>query len=556
MPNRSKTKKLRLIFIFDLIIISLAAAGYLYIQPSIAGEATLAAEFQVSDLFVSPSEVRANLPVIISVNVTNTGNDSGDVVIELLLNDALEQSQLAQLFAGESKIVEFSVTKTTLGTYTVKIADLVGSFKVIEAAPVIEDPGTGELPSGPEDGRPANIVASNLVISPSEVWAGQSVTISGLFTNHGDKTGYSTVSLRINGESVGSENVALLGGTNTRVQFTITAGGVGDYQVKLGALTGSLKVVPNGKHTLIIGAKGAKAEFTLDGKPYVATVSVLVDVGSHTIAMPPTDPTGEYRFLNWEDDRYNTNPTRTVNVQSAIRYEAVYEGGASCPSLYYWNGSEYVYVAEVSNGGWLGYIGYIDANGEITFLGSNPWDHAKISDQDLELTTIDGKDYYDMTLSQRWSEIFYLDRAYMIVADHSADVDVHATMVHYLNPSFTDQIYTVSKELATPVSAVNEKGDDVLADIAELDGDFTPGFNGVESPAWDDLYWNVLTLDLGDLSDAERIKLVINGMVDWGPAAPYYEWIDLFKQAAEDGLIADGTPVTPPPYLEIKDANG
>ncbi len=57
-------------------------------------------------------------------------------------------------------------------------------------------------------------------------------------------------------------------------------------------------------------------------------------------------------------------------------------------------------------------------------------------------------------------------------------------------------------------------------------------------------------------SSAPAIKLVITGMVDWGPADTYYAWINQFKEAAAQGLVPNGTQITPAPYMEIKDANG
>ena len=61
---------------------------------------------------------------------------------------------------------------------------------------------------------------------------------------------------------------------------------------------------------------------------------------------------------------------------------------------------------------------------------------------------------------------------------------------------------------------------------------------------------------MGDLSDAQQIKLVINGMVDWGPAQPYYDWIDGFKTAYSEGLVPNGTQIYPAPYMEVMDGNG
>jgi hypothetical protein len=130
-------------------------------------------------------------------------------------------------------------------------------------------------------------------------------------------------------------------------------------------------------------------------------------------------------------------------------------------------------------------------------------------------------------------------------------------MSNYVNQAFNGQIYTVSKTgLISPLAATNEKGENVLPYILQMDRVFTFGSNGLLSPSWDNITLNQLTLDLGDLSSEKQVKLVINGMVDWGDAAPYYDWIDGFKAAAAQGLLADGTQIYPAPYMEVKDAYG
>ncbi|MDH5690610.1 MAG: hypothetical protein OEY81_04185, partial [Candidatus Bathyarchaeota archaeon] len=242
---------------------------------------------------------------------------------------------------------------------------------------------------------------------------------------------------------------------------------------------------------------------------------------------------------------------------SVLAHYIVISGYASCPSLYIWNGTDYVYITEVSNAGWLGYMDYINEDGDIVFGGGNPWDHVKLDKSQLQPRTDNGYDYYDVVLFQQWDEIFYLDTAYLVAVDHPSGTDVYSTMVNYVNRGFYGQIYTVKEDsLLTPISATNEKGDDVLSQIAQLDGIFTQGSNGVLSPSWDNITLNQLTLDLGDLSGAPEIKLVINGMVDWGPPEPYYEWIDQFKTAFAEGLVPNGTQINPPAYMEVMDAQG
>jgi len=67
---------------------------------------------------------------------------------------------------------------------------------------------------------------------------------------------------------------------------------------------------------------------------------------------------------------------------------------------------------------------------------------------------------------------------------------------------------------------------------------------------------NQLTLNLGNLSGAPEIKLVIHGMVDWGSPEFYYVWVDKIKTAFAEGLASAGTQIYPAPYMEVMDKNG
>ena len=300
--------------------------------------------------------------------------------------------------------------------------------------------------------------------------------------------------------------------------------------------------------------------FTLNGVTYETPYMELLPVEEYSLS---TDEIvelqyGVVEFSRWNDGETSESRTFTLDRHtSMLAHYIVISGYASCPSLYTWNGTNYSYITEVSNAGWLGYIDYITEDGDIVFGGGNPWDHVKVDKSQLQPRTEDGSEYYDVVLFQQWDEIFYLDTAYLVVVDHPNDTDVYSTMINYVNRGFYGQIYTIHEDsLLTPISATNEKGDDVLSQISQLDGIFTQTSNGVLSPSWDNITLNQLTLDLGDLSDAPEIKLLINGMVDWGPPEPYYEWIDQFTTAAAQGLVPNGTQINPPAYMEVMNATG
>jgi hypothetical protein len=357
---------------------------------------------------------------------------------------------------------------------------------------------------------------------------------------------------------VNSTKVELEAGTSQIIHFTVNATLEGKHTVKLNSLPGSFTVVKEGYHTLTIGRSGGGSKsvpFTLNGEEHGTPYQALLPIGTYSIsAQTPFDVgTGVLAFSSWSDG--GTGASRTFTLEDRkilVMTYTLISGYASCPSLYIWNGTGYSYVTDVSNSGWLGYIGYINADGTVVFKDGNPYDYVKLDKSQLAITN----GYFDLTLSQQWDELYYLDQTYLLAVDHPVGTDAYMSMTSYLSDGSTGKVYTVnSQSISSPVSATNEKGQDVLAQLLTRDGVFTPGINAYDS-VWNNITLNQLTLDLGDLRGASEIKLIITGMVDWGLADPYYRWIDSFKEAATQGLVADGTEITPAPYLEVKAANG
>lgn len=491
------------------------------------------AEFEVNNLIIDPQITEPDSPVQISVNVTNVGEESGSYTVELKISDAITETKTLQLSGGESTTAQFSVTETGIGTYVVEIGDLTGEFSVQS---------------------PSTISLDNMFVSPYEVWVGDEVSVTVKTSNPGSETSSLSLKLVVDGVTKETKTVTLAAGASQNVVFTTLAETEGAHSVAVNTLTyGGYKVVKTGYHTLSVSTSpAAGVEFNLDGVKRQTFYSELLPVGeTYVIEMPITDPEGRYTFQNWDDG--STDPVKTVTLTQQTTVTASFTGGSSCPSLYMWNGSDYVYVGDISNHGWLGYIKYKDSTkGEeipFTFYRNNPWDYIPLNRTQLQET--DGN--FSLSLIQRWNEIFYIDRAYMVAVDHPKDVNVYSTMVEeYLDEEYMGNIYTVSKTPQTPISAVNEKGENVLPQISIIDDVFTNGTHGIQSPSWDKINWNRITLDLGNLSDAEQIKLVVRSVVDWGSADDYDTWLGYFY----DPTVPDGTEVTPPPYMEVKDVEG
>jgi len=546
MLSSSTVGKLKMFLIIDLLIVGVVGGVYFYLQDEgVIPGPIRPATFVFSDLVLSNSETFVGQPIQVFVNVTNTGDLEGDITVELKINETLEDSvnvTLAGLNSWET--VEFTVIKTKPGAYSVKIGDLSASFLLTEAPPNI-----------------SKIVLSMIRTSPAyEVWPNEPMTIMATTKNPSSKADSLIVTFSVDGVSKETKIVELAAGATGQVEFTVVTDKVGTHNVKLNSLSGTFQVVPEGHHTLVLtrsGGGGIPLPFTLNGEVHEAHVySAVLPEGKYSVTVPTVFDvgTGVLGFSHWNSDTKGATVTFTLDRRMTwVANYIVLSGQASCPSLYIWNGTGYSYVTDVSNSGWLGYIGYINADGEIVFSGGNPYDYVKL-DKDV-LAIKEG--YFDIVLSQQWDELFYLDSASLLVVDHPVGTDVYTSMTNYLNKGYTGQIYTTNTgTLLAPISAVNEKGENVLAAILLQDNNFTPGINGNDSPAWNNITQNQLTINLGDLSEAEQIKLVITGMVDWGPADVYYDWISQFQTAATAGLITDNTPITPMSKMEILTTNG
>jgi hypothetical protein len=545
MLSRSAVVKLKAILIIDLMIVGAAAGVYFYLQnQGILTSAAKPATFILTDLIVNPLEAYAGDAVQISVNLTNIGDLEGNQTLNLEINNVVKATTNVTLAANSTEIVEFTDIETVEGNYTVGVGDLIADL-------IIKPP----LPES------SKILLSNLISTPYEVWANENVTITANAVNPTGQIDKLTVKIMLDDVVVGSQVISLDAGANQIVQFTVNASSTaeGKHIVKLNTLKGSFFIVKTGYHTLIINRSGGGSTplpFTLNGANQKTVYQALLPVGQYSISVP--DPfsvgTGVLGFTYWSDGV--KTPTRTFTLSERLILVVTYtliSGYASCPSLYIWNGTGYSYVTDVSNPGWLGYISHINSDGTIVFGGGNPWDYVKL---DKNLLAINNGNY-DVTLAQQWDELYYLDAAYMMVVDHPIGTNVYTSMTNYLNKGSTGQIYTVTNgTLLSPKNAINEQGKNVLSEILERDGLYTPGINGDQSLSWNNITMNQLTLDLGNLSAEPHLKLLVTGMVDWGPADLYYAWINSFKDAAAQGLVPNGTEIMPAPYMEIKDVNG
>jgi len=93
------------------------------------------AAFTASALTTSPTEVDIGETVTISVQVTNTGELAGSYEVTLKIDNVAVTTKDVTLAGGASQKVTFTTSKDVVGTYTVNVDGLSGTFTVKEAPP-------------------------------------------------------------------------------------------------------------------------------------------------------------------------------------------------------------------------------------------------------------------------------------------------------------------------------------------------------------------------------------------------------------------------------------
>ncbi|MDH5754150.1 MAG: hypothetical protein OEY95_02940 [Candidatus Bathyarchaeota archaeon] len=94
------------------------------------------------------------------------------------------------------------------------------------------------------------------------------------------------------------------------------------------------------------GSEISNVKVWVDDVQYYSPVTLELDAGTHTVEVESYFFKREwwlYTFDHWEDG--STNNPRTISVNSDVTIKAYYTVDYLCPTLFVWNGSQYVYKA-------------------------------------------------------------------------------------------------------------------------------------------------------------------------------------------------------------------
>ena len=194
-------------------------------------------------------------------------------------------------------------------------------------------------------------------------------------------------------------------------------------------------------------------------------------------------------------------------INSVLTVEEYVKVSASCGFLYSHNGAGFELINEILG---IGPLGVPMAPGVYYPLDCT--ELTKIEGRQLAAT--DG--HYELRLTEELREITFADQITLRVVDHPAGMEIIPNEM-FTTPPFPEDKFFAVADPRPPVSAVDDRGQDVLDLVLRRDGR-SPTFPRVDQyPGLAEPH--SLTLDLGDLAGADRIMLYLDSWIYWAESS-------------------------------------
>ena len=183
------------------------------------------AEFKVSNLRITPEEVKVGGEATLEADIENIGEVEGTCPVILKVNGVEVETKDIMVAAGGSKAVSFHLTEDDPGMYTIDLEGLTGEVHFRELKPAEFE------------------LAGDILIEPNLVKVEEEASITITIRNVGEAEGTYTASLVVDGKEEQTQDVTLAGGYKSKsIVFKVSKDSPGSYSVEIGDREAVLEV--------------------------------------------------------------------------------------------------------------------------------------------------------------------------------------------------------------------------------------------------------------------------------------------------------------------------
>ncbi len=204
--------------------------------------------------------------------------------------------------------------------------------------------------------------------------------------------------------------------------------------------------------------------------------------------------------------------------------------GTSCPILYAWDGKRYRFVTDFLGGCAMGYL---EEPGRWSIPDTD--EYVKIRHDELKPRggTV------SLKMVNQLEEIILFDAIRLLSVDHPAATEIYPNERLMPAPPFPEFKIFAATSPRSVLSAQDGKGRSWTKALQEVDRDYVRGFALLPYKGYAEEHF--LELDLGDLRDAKRTLLLMDGWIDYATSSSNFA-------AAQAGLKLI------PPYVQVRES--
>lgn len=186
--------------------------------------------------------------------------------------------------------------------------------------------------------------------------------------------------------------------------------------------------------------------------------------------------------------------------------------GSSCPVLFAWDGSKYQFVSDVIGAAVVGHwVSPASTN------KADPDEWIKVDGSQLKPRN----GYLSLRFGEPMEEINYIDQLRLVAVDHPVGTEVYPDERFLDEPPFASGSAVVaSAATQLPAGAWDDHGRNVLPLLSKRDHKYVRDFTNLQYAGYANMH--VLTLDLGDWSPRNPLRLFLHGYIEYFSASSMY----------------------------------
>jgi tetratricopeptide (TPR) repeat protein len=201
-----------------------------------------------------------------------------------------------------------------------------------------------------------------------------------------------------------------------------------------------------------------------------------------------------------------------VNANKPLALLELDRRGSSCPVLFAWDGSRYQFVSDVIG---AAVVGHWVSPTSTNRADADEW--IKVDGSQLKARG----DYLSLRFGEPMEEINYVDQLRLVAIDHPAGTEVYPDERFLDEPPFASGAAVVaSPRTHPPAGAWDDQGRNVLPLLEKRDHKYVRDFTNLKYAGYANMH--TLTLDLGDLSSQNPLRLFMHGFIEYFSASSMY----------------------------------